>query len=258
MEPMKSFWQSSSRTFSRRLICTGPFCSLVLAAGMTAGVPGFLRAAITTFSDQTSFTASLENSYYLNNFTGVRAGEYLDFAGGTGITFSYRISASDESGVTSIGMDSSSGLGDSMSIFEVNKQMIITFTGVNKPTAVGGNFFWSTLFDGTPTSDDVIAGTIRADLNIGGSVETIYVTSTGNSSIGFGGFTTDGQGFDSLTLSLLNYSSGDYYPTLDNFYVGINAVPEASGWVAGSFIALFAIGRTGFGFLRRRAALQVK
>jgi hypothetical protein len=252
MEPMKNLRQNSPWVFSPRLVRIGPLCSLVLAFGMIMGGRGFVQAAIATFTDQTSFTANLESGYYFNNFTGAGTGDTLSYSGGTGGPFPYTISASS-GGVTGIRMHSDTGLGISVSTFDHGEQLIITFTGANKPTAIGGYFFWSELND----PSEVIAGTIRADLSIGGTVvESLDITSSGNSSIGFGGFTTTGQAFDSLTLSLVDYSSGFYFPTVDNFYVGLNAVPQAGGWVAGSFVALFAIGRTGFGFLRRRSATQ--
>lgn len=230
----------------RRLVLT-----VALGVGMAFDSP--LRAAIAIYTDSGSFTPTLQSGYYLNNFTGAGSGASLPYSGGTG-PFAYTITASGSFGVTGVAMNAASGLGDSVSTFGQNAVLTFTFTGANKPTAVGGNFFWSD--NSTPAN--VAAGTVRADVKIGGtSVQTLDISSTGNSSIGFGGFTTDGTAFDSITFTLVGYTSGAFYSTVDNFYVGnVNPVPEAGGWVAASFISIFVVGRTGWGFLCRRLARQ--
>ena len=210
-----------------------------------------LRAAFIDFSDSTSFGAAVQSGSYLNDFTGAGSGPSLSFSGGTG-PFSYTIAATP-GGVTGVNMNPLSGLGDCVSTFNPNISLVITFTGGNKPTAVGGNFFWSDL--STPSS--VVSGVVHADFKIGGlSVHTLDITSSGNSSIGFGGVTTDGAAFDSLTLTLVGYTSGNFFTSIDNFRVGITAVPEPGGWVAAGFVAFFVLGRTGLGFVQRRLARQ--
>jgi hypothetical protein len=175
-----------------------------------------VRAAITQYSDPSSFASANQAGSYLNDFTGAGSGTSLSFSGGTG-PFAYTITASGSFGVTGVPMDGASGLGTSVSTFDPNATLIITFTGTNKPTAIGGNFFWSDL----SSPSDVVSGTIHANFKIGGSsVHTIDIPSTGNTSIGFGGITTDGVAFDSLELTLLSYISGDFFSTVDNFRIG--------------------------------------
>lgn len=145
-------------------------------------------------------------------------------------------------------MDLASGLGTSVSTFIENAKLIITFTGNNRPTAIGGNFFWSDL----SSPSDVVSGSLHADFKVGGtSVHTLDVPSTGNSAIGFGGITTDGAAFDSLELTLLGYTSGEFFASVDNFHVGqATVVPEPSSLVVAGFFGLFVLGRTGWKFLR--------
>lgn len=203
-------------------------------------------AGIATYTSESSFTANLQTGYYLNDFSGAGVGDSLVFSQGA---FSYTISATPMGGVNGIATHQAD-VYDAMSTYWENDQLVITFRGTGGytlPTAVGGYLFWTDLSNPA----NVIAGTVHAQLNDGTSLD-VY-SSSGH--VNFGGFTTDGTAFTSLTFSLVGYTSGDRFATLDNFYVG-SAVPEPSGWVAAGFVALFVIGRTGFGYLRRRQAAR--
>ena len=237
--------RKSSRGFARTWRRTVLLVTLLAVLGGQT----VLRAAFIDFSDSTSFGAAVQSGSYLNDFTGAGTAASLSFSGGTG-PFSYTVT-SPPGGVTEVMMAPATGLGDSLSNFG-QVAMIITFTGGNKPTAVGGNFFWS---DNSSPSH-VVSGTVHADFKIGGiSVHTLDIFSSGDSSIGFGGVTTDGAAFDSVTLTLVS-PIGTVFPSMDNFRVGINAVPEPGGWVAAGFVAFFVLGRTGLGFVQRRLARQ--
>jgi hypothetical protein len=201
-----SFWSSSRLSV---IVC--------LVTVLIVGTSG--RSAIVEYNDASSFAAALEAGAYFNNFTGAGSGSSLSYTGPSPTLgpFRYTISASGSFGVTGVEMAIDSGLGLSVSTFEENAQLTITFTGTNKPTAIGGNFFWSDL----SSPANVVSGTIRADFNIGGStVYTLDIASSTNTSIGFGGVTTDGEAFDSVTLTLLDYVFGDFFPTIDNFQIG--------------------------------------
>lgn len=207
-------------------------------------------AAITPYTSEAGFTPYLQTGYYFNDFTDAAAGDTLSFSQGS---FSYTISRVGGVGVSGVPTDfvkSGIGQGDAVSSINPGVSLVITFTGGN-PTAVGGNFFWTDL--SSPAK--VVTGTVRIQLN-DGTWQNVSSTAPGSSgNVGFGGFTTDGTPFTSLTFSLVGYTSGDRFATLDNFYVG-SAVPEPGGWVAAGFVALFVIGRTGFGFLRRKQAAR--
>ncbi len=207
-----SFKSASSFWFSSRLRLIASLLTL-----MIFGHAG--RAAIVEYIDASSFAAALETGSYVNSFTGAGSGLSLSYVGPhpTLGPFQYTITASGSFGVTGVDMAAASGLGQSASTFEENAVLIITFTGTNKPTAIGGNFFWSDL----SSPANVTSGTIRADFSIGGSiVHSLDVSSSTNSSIGFGGVTTDGEGFDSVTLTLLDYTFGDFFTTVDNLRIG--------------------------------------
>jgi hypothetical protein len=221
----------------------------ILLATLSGG--NAVRAAITEYSDPSSFAAALQPGAYLNDFTGSGRGSSLLYSGGTG-PFAYTITSSGISQVTGVPMDAASGLGTSVSTFVENATLIITFTGGNKPTAIGGDFFWSDL----SSPSDVISGTLHADFKIGGSsVHTLDVASTGNSDVGFGGIATDGVGFDSIELTLLGYTSGDFFSSVDNFHVGqAIAVPEPSSWVLAGLVGLFVLGRA---YASRRSIVSV-
>ena len=186
----------------------------ILLATLSGG--NAVRAAITEYSDPSSFAAALQPGAYLNDFTGAGSGSSLLYSGGTG-PFAYTITSSGSSQVTGVPMGPASGLGTSVSTFVENATLIITFTGDNKPTSIEGNFFWSDL----SSPSDVVSGTLHADFKIGGaSVHTLDVVSAGNANIGFGGITTDGAAFDSVELTLLGYTSGNFFSTVDNYLVG--------------------------------------
>lgn len=223
----------------------------ILLVAMSGG--NAVRAAISEYTDPGSFAAALQPGSFLNNFTGAnQAGQSFPYSGGTG-PFAYTVTSTGPSGVTVFQMQPASGLGQALSTFNANAALIITFTGDNKPTAIGGNFFWSDF------SANVISGTIHADFKIGGSsVHTLDVASTGNSDIGFGGITTDGAGFDSIELTLLGYTSGNFFSTVDNFHVGqAIVVPEPSSWVVAGFMGLFLLGRAGWAHASRRSIVTV-
>lgn len=230
----------------------------VIAVLFTMASGGNLvHAAIMEYNDASSFGAALESGSYLNDFTGAGTGSSLSFSGGTG-PFAYTITAS-ENLVTGVPMHGDSGLGTSVSLFVDTAALIITFTGANKPTAIGGNFFWSDL----ASPANVGSGTVRADFMSGGSsVYTLDVASSGNSSFGFGGISTDGAAFDSVTLTLLGYTPtpstlDDFFVTVDNFNIGqVTPVPEPGGWVVAGFVGLLVLGRAGRGYLRRRSAAR--
>lgn len=224
----------NSLNLNRKSAARFSWCHVVIAILFTAMSGGnAVRAAIMAYSDPGSFASAIQSGSYLNDFTGAGTGGSLPFSGGTG-PFAYTITASG--GVTGVPMDGASGLGTSMSTLVVNAGLIITFTGANKPTAIGGNFFWSDL----SSPSDVVSGTIHANFKIGGtSVHTLDISSSGNSSIGFGGITTDGVAFDSLELTLLGYTSGNFYSSIDNFHVGqMSPVPEPTEWALIIFAAL--------------------
>lgn len=194
-----------------------PRLILSLLATISAGNAG--RGAIVEFTNASSFAATLEPGSYLNNFSGAGSGSSLSFLGPSPTVgpFAYSISASGSFGVTAVDMAAASGLGQSVSTFEENAVLTITFTGTNKPTAIGGNFFWSDL----SSPANVVNGTIRADFGMAGSI--VYssdISSSDNSSIGFRGVTTDGEPFDSVTLTLVDYVFGDFFPTVDNLRIG--------------------------------------
>lgn len=219
------------------------------------GVNNSPAPVYTDYTDASAFAAALAPGGYLNDFTGSGSGASLSFTGPTPVTgpFSYTITSSGAFGVTGVDMAPASGLGRSMSTFDENAVLIVTFTGATKPTAIGGNFFWSDL----SSPANVTSGTVTAAFKIAGlTVHSFDVTSTGNSSIGFGGVTTDGTPFDSVEFTLKNYSSGFFFPTADNFLIGLVApVPEPGGWVAAAFSGLFVLGglgKAGWRFLRRQ------
>ena len=200
-------------------------------------------AAIQTFTTVPSFTGALQSGYYLENFNGVGDGPPVAFTGGDAPTptISYLFSAPNgASGVVT-------GGGRAISTQSPNEVLTITFTGIH-PTAIGGDFFWTTLFE-------AVAGSVQVKYG-GGASDFIDVPLSGGGS--FAGITTDNAlGFSSISMSLVGYTSGDYFPTVDNFYVGIaTPVPEAGTWVAGAFIGLFVVTRTGWGIMRRRLARQ--
>ena len=224
--------------------------------GISVLSQGAATAAITTYTSEASFTPNLQAGYYLEDFSSASTAgaTTMTFSGPSPAnTFSYVIGASDSGGVVGVPTDfqkNSTSQGRALSTFTEGVGLVINFTGANV-TAVGGNFFWT---DNSSPTAAVVAGDVHAQLNDGTSVD---ISSSANNSVGFGGFTSDGAAITSLTLSLKNYSSGFYYPTLDNFYVGqVSAVPEAGAWWAAGFLGLLLVGRSGFAFLKRRQASQ--
>ncbi len=227
---------------------------LILMLGVTSSP----APIYTDYTDASAFAAALAPGGYLNDFSTAGSGASLSFTGPTPVTgpFSYTVTSSGAFGVTGVDMAALSGLGRSISTFDENAVLIFTFTGATKPTAIGGNFFWSDL--NSPAN--VVNGTVTAAFKIGGlTVHSFEVSSTGNSSIGFGGVTTDGTPFDSVTFTLKNYSSGFFFPTADNFNIGLTPVPEPGGWVAAAFTGFVVLGgfcKEGWRFLRRRRAAK--
>ena len=205
-------------------------------------------AAITPFTDSGSFTAALQTGYYLENFTSAPDVVYgppsppHTFSGGTP-NFSYTITSPGNGGAGSVDVGGSRAI----STFTANDVLTITFTGI-QPTAIGGDFFWTTF-------SEAVAGSVQVKYG-GGASDFIDVPLSGGGS--FAGITTDNAlGFFSISMSLVGYTSGLYFPTVDNFYVGnATPVPEAGTWVAGAFIGLFVVTRTGWGIMRRRLARQ--
>lgn len=200
-------------------------------------------AAIQTFTTVPSFTGALQSGYYLENFNAVSDTGPFNFEGVTDLTPNIAYSFSASGGVTVFGPTGAR----SISTFGQGDVLVITFTG-NRPTAIGGDFFWTTF-------SEAVAGSVQVKYG-GGDSEFIDVPLSGGGS--FAGITTDNAlGFSSISMSLVGYTSGDYFPTVDNFYVGIaTPVPEAGTWVAGAFIGLFVVTRTGWGIMRRRLARQ--
>src|SRR5262245_10818595 len=122
---------SSSWFYSSLKAIIAVMTTLIVA---TAG-----RAAIVEYTNSNSFAAALEANSYLNAFSGAGTGESLSYMGPSPTLgpFAYIISASGSFGVTGVDMATASGLGQSVSTFEENALLIITFTGTNKPTAIG-------------------------------------------------------------------------------------------------------------------------
>ncbi len=215
--------------------------ALVLVAILS---PRTTFAAIQTYTILSSFTDSLQAGSYLENFNSVPNEGQTIFTGGTP-TFTYVISSpSDVSAVDVIGGSRA------ISTFDPpNGLLVITF-GAYKPTAIGGNFFW------TDYPGNVIAGSIQVQYT-GGDSGSIDVPLPSGSS--FAGISTDNpEGFSSISVSLINYiPDTDFFVTLDNFHVGnVNPVPEPGTWIACGFIGLFVVGRAGCGILRRRFVRQ--
>lgn len=235
-------------------LCSARWPKLIASLVLVITVNTSRAAVYTDYTDASTFAAALQPGNYLNDFTGAGSGDSLVYSGGAA-PFAYRITSTASNGVSGVNMATASGLGRAVSTFVENDVLTITFTA-NKPTAIGGNFFWTALAD----PSDVISGTITAAFKIDGlTVHSFDVTSTGNSSIGFGGVTTDGTPFDSVEFTLKDYTSGFFFPTVDNFNIGlVTPIPEPGGWIAAAFSSLFVLGgltRSGWRFVcRRRAA----
>ena len=216
---------------SNKFACQLP---LVLLAAM---LQFNASAAVQTYTTLSAFTAGLQAGYYLENFNAVGPSGPYNFTGGTP-SFSY--SFTSPGSVTPVDVVGGSR---AISTFDANDLLTLTF-GANKPTAIGGDFFWTDLLPG-----QAVAGSIR--VQYGGASEFFNVPQPSGGT--FLGITTDNPaGFSALTISLVGYTTGNYYPTVDNVVVG-NAVPEPRGWV---FISLFAAGWAGWRILRRRLAPQ--
>ncbi len=177
-----------------------------LAAALVLIVP--LAVAGTVYSDQATFVSLLSPGYYLENYSGLAAGTHpstINFSQGA---FSYTASASQGLWVNSAG-------GNALSTNNAGDPILFTFTSGNV-TAVGGYFF------PTDIGENLISGTIALALSDG---TTATLVNPGRSS--FFGFTTSSAYITSLSVDAPD-GSGYAWPTVDDLYVGVNAVPEPS------------------------------
>lgn len=209
------------------------------------------RSAITqwTAGESDFVSNAIQNSpYYHPVFIDNQGGSISYGPGGSG-DWQFTITAA--SSVSSFPVSGLGNGGIGISPNAAASTLTITFTG-NLPTAIGGNFFRT---DAT-FPPNLVTGAIRATATAGASSSFIDVVSTAPGTFGFGGFTTDGTGFSSLTLSFVSGGTGNY-ATVGNFYVGaVNPVPEAGTWVAACFIGLVVLGQSVWGSLRRKLARQ--
>lgn len=218
----------------------------------TAGVvtPGFvlrtLFAAVLSacscsaalfYVDASSFMANIGPGYYLEDFEGLQPGALTEPVTFSNLGFSYSatvgsgppglfaIEYATEAEVLSVGLSIDA---------PANRALKINFISGNV-SAVGGNFFLT-------NSDGLLeGGELSVSLSDG---TTVFLNSSAEPPLTFRGFvTTGGQWITSLTVT--PPSTGDYFPTIDNFIVG-QAVPEPEAWGPG-----IALGCLGFAFYRK-------
>ena len=214
-----------------------PLVVLVMSQGTTF-------AAVQTYTTEASFISAINSSYKETFTTLIDAGEPISFSGGAPIT--YTIGSQSGNGVTPFDVGGISGA-RAIGPYDANDVLVITFTGT-KPTAIGGDFFWT-----GGVNNSLTAGSVK--VQYGGVSDFIEVPLPSAGS--FAGITTDGVGFSSVSVSLIAYTAGDFRPTLDNFYVGqVNPVPEPGTWLAGGFIALVMVSRTGIRLVKRKLVPQ--
>jgi hypothetical protein len=174
--------------------------------------------AATIFTDQSTFVATLQPGFYLENFSGFSPGDQgsstLNFSQGA---FSYTATAPQDLWINSaINLALSTTVSDNTITFN--------FTSGNV-TAVGGFFYPSDV------NENLTTGDIALGLSDGTSAT---LTNPGTTS--FRGFTTTGG---LLITSLTVSPPSSQFATVDDFYVGSvatsEAVPEPS---LGAFLTL--------------------
>jgi hypothetical protein len=178
--------------------------------GFTCLVSGVFLASIaapaaTIFSDQSAFVAALQPGFYLEDFSGFSGGFLSaphDFSQGG---FAYTASATQ-------GLFVVSSISNALSTNVSNDPLTFDFTSGNV-TAVGG-LFYPTALDGS-----LATGNIELALSDGTDVN---LTDPGITS--FTGFITSGG---VLITSLTVSPQSTQFATVDNFYVGAAATPEA-------------------------------
>ncbi len=198
---------------------------MVFAAASTA------MAAVTIYTDETAF-AQVLGAYYLEDFsnfseTGEEGPESIDMESSNG--FSYTIKSSSWLYHSSSSLYYCDG---AVAVYNDTDNLIVEFTG-NSVTAFGGNF-WLTDIDVNNQTDNV---TVEISFADGSSYSYLIESATVDTFIGF----TSSASISSFSVT---YNSRDYYPTMDNLYVG-SAVPvPAAVWLMGSgLLALAGIRR---------------
>jgi hypothetical protein len=212
-----------SRTFMQRFT---RFLT-VLALTAASAVPAL---AATTFTDSTSFLATLAPGAYTNGFVPPTVNEQIastfSFSGGG---FAYTFSTSNPGATLSVGRRGN----EQISNRAYFSDLTVTFTA-GSPTAIGGEFF-AVDSDGGFWPYDAV--TVRLS---DGTTTSFTPTSRSDA---FRGFTST-TAITSLTMT----ASADYYlNAVDNLVVGqVAAVPEPGTWL------MMSVGLAGLAFTRRR------
>jgi hypothetical protein len=206
--------------------------------------PALSQAAL-VFTDKTDFLNNrIAPGSYLENFEGLTAGGQGGNLARSSGGFSYTVSAPTSVYVVSDLTAPPLPSGQAITTFFNGNNLVITFTSGNV-TAVGGDFFLTNL------EENWVAGTFTVGLNDGTTSNVDLLTGPpAANTVAFRGFTSDSP-ITSLTISGFN-APGTQFGTLDNFYVGVNAVPEAPTWIGVGLIALVITGRAAMAGLNVR------
>lgn len=220
-------------------------CCLVALIVVDVAISG--QAAIVTYTDPSLFAGSLQDSY-ANNFSALSGGATgltLSFSGGSPTTFSYQLTdpvGTDLDGFYVQNTPPTGITGKAVQTYSTPRTLTIDSFSANV-TAIGGYFFFTDA-----------AGALKSDVSpitvsVNGTAYSFTPSNPSDATKYFFGFTTDAGSITSLAFSSPDSS---HYSTVGDLTVGsLAAVPEAGGWVAGGFLGVFVVGRSGFIFLRR-------
>jgi hypothetical protein len=215
---------------NRAVVC----CGLVAAfAGLVWGSV-ISQAASVTYTDRSTFEASLPTGFFSNNFSSVpdAIGSPVATVTGSGgtPTLGYDVTAP----TAGLGVFPGAGF-KAIGNWSPSQNMVVTFTSGNIFSA-GGDIWLSDI------NGDRLAGTVTVDFNEGTSIP---VPSTTSGSLGFAGITTTGSPLTTMTLQA---SSGSFL-NLSNLTVA--TVPEPGSL---TLAGLAAAGLTAAARQRRRSA----
>lgn len=193
----------------------------LLSAVALAALSASSIASTTVYTSSSAFLAQVAPGYYTEAFTGMSNPPEgaMTFSGGG---FSYSAFAPSDLYLA----------GGFLGTSQISEALTITFTSGNV-SSVGGNFFM------TDFNDNFQSVSVTVTLS-DGTVQSFTPTTLADSFRGFVSTTP----ISSLVISAPGAS---LYAGLDNFTVGVSAVPEPAAWL------LMGLGVAGL-LVRRRAA----